>query len=168
MLKLAMAIGLASAALAAIPAQATVTFLSDVGPDESSVYYGNSSKVSGAINDQFQFMIPAGSVSSFIGSIALSTKLNVALTSVTLDGKSLFHQDLLGYEEKWSLADTSLTSGLHIINVVGSWGTKGGSYSGTLNFAPNVPEPATWALMIGGFAFAGAAMRRRAVRVVLA
>ncbi len=28
--------------------------------------------------------------------------------------------------------------------------------------AAAVPEPATWALMIGGFAFAGAAMRRRA------
>lgn len=27
-----------------------------------------------------------------------------------------------------------------------------------------VPEPASWALMIGGFAFAGAAMRRRAAR----
>lgn len=28
---------------------------------------------------------------------------------------------------------------------------------------PGVPEPATWALMIGGFAMVGAAMRRRAV-----
>jgi len=27
---------------------------------------------------------------------------------------------------------------------------------------PDVPEPATWAMMIGGFALAGAAMRRRA------
>ena len=31
--------------------------------------------------------------------------------------------------------------------------------------APGVPEPATWALMIGGFALAGAAIRRRAVVV---
>ena len=28
---------------------------------------------------------------------------------------------------------------------------------------PGVPEPASWALMIGGFAFAGAAMRRRSI-----
>lgn len=31
--------------------------------------------------------------------------------------------------------------------------------------APAVPEPTTWALMIGGFALAGAAMRRRAAAV---
>ncbi|MBT2186741.1 PEP-CTERM sorting domain-containing protein [Sphingobium sp. H33] len=30
---------------------------------------------------------------------------------------------------------------------------------------PGVPEPATWAMMIGGFALAGVAMRRRKVAV---
>lgn len=34
--------------------------------------------------------------------------------------------------------------------------------------APAVPEPATWAMMISGFGLAGAAMRRRSTRVVLA
>ncbi len=34
--------------------------------------------------------------------------------------------------------------------------------------APSVPEPTTWAMMIGGFAFAGAAMRRRARTVAFA
>jgi len=33
---------------------------------------------------------------------------------------------------------------------------------------PAVPEPATWAMMIGGFALAGAAMRRRAAKVAFA
>ncbi len=36
---------------------------------------------------------------------------------------------------------------------------------GQLNYSPAVPEPATWAMMIGGFAFAGAAMRRRSATV---
>jgi hypothetical protein len=31
-----------------------------------------------------------------------------------------------------------------------------------------VPEPATWAMMIGGFGFVGAAMRRRTSKVVYA
>ena len=34
--------------------------------------------------------------------------------------------------------------------------------------APAVPEPATWGMMIGGFALAGAAMRRRSWRVATA
>lgn len=33
---------------------------------------------------------------------------------------------------------------------------------------PGVPEPATWAMMIGGFALAGGAMRRRAAKVAFA
>jgi len=33
---------------------------------------------------------------------------------------------------------------------------------------PGVPEPASWAMMIGGFALAGAAMRRRRVRIAFA
>jgi hypothetical protein len=41
----------------------------------------------------------------------------------------------------------------------------------TLSFdagAGAVPEPATWAMMIGGFAFAGAAMRRRTTKAAFA
>ena len=38
-----------------------------------------------------------------------------------------------------------------------------GKYSGTLDFVPNaaVPEPATWAMLILGFALVGFSMRRR-------
>lgn len=166
MFKYLAAFGLATAAIASAPAQAA-TFMLDVGPDVSSTFFGNSSKTSGAFSDVFKFSVPQGSVSAFVGSIALSAKLNVALNHVDLDGVTLFHQDLSGYEEKWSLADTLVGGGDHKINVSGTWGTKGGSYSGTLNFAP-VPEPATWAMMIGGFGLVGGAMRRRSRKFVTA
>lgn len=54
-----------------------------------------------------------------------------------------------------------------IDNVAYDFGTAG---SGSFNFevAAAVPEPASWALMISGFGLVGAAMRRRAVRTVLA
>lgn len=47
-------------------------------------------------------------------------------------------------------------------------GANGAVYSFTLSFGggtaiAGVPEPGTWALMIGGFGFAGAALRRRTV-----
>lgn len=41
------------------------------------------------------------------------------------------------------------------------------SFSGLIE-APGIPEPASWAMMIGGFGLAGAAMRRRAMVAALA
>jgi hypothetical protein len=43
-----------------------------------------------------------------------------------------------------------------------SWGLDNFTVAASGAGAPGVPEPATWAMMIGGFALAGAAMRRRA------
>jgi PEP-CTERM motif len=40
--------------------------------------------------------------------------------------------------------------------------------SATLNDAPAIPEPATWALMLAGFGFVGGAMRRRNGQTVMA
>ncbi len=46
--------------------------------------------------------------------------------------------------------------------------TGGAPYTIPTVTPPAVPEPTTWALMIGGFAFAGAAMRRRTSVVAFA
>ena len=155
----ALALGLAALG-GASPASAA-TFVLGIGPNTGSTFFGNSKGSAGAINDTFRFTVPKGSVSAYVGSIALTKKLDVTLTSVTLDGiLHSFHQDLTGPEEKWSMGATSIGAGTHTLKVLGSWGTKGGAYSGTLNFDA-VPEPATWALMILGFAGIGAAMRRR-------
>jgi hypothetical protein len=51
---------------------------------------------------------------------------------------------------------------------VGTFGVLDGSSLQGLTFAPVVPEPATWALMIGGFGLAGAALRRKASKVSFA
>ncbi len=54
----------------------------------------------------------------------------------------------------------------YAINLIGTLtgSADAGSYSGTLNVQPvrgAVPEPATWAMMLLGFAGVGFAMRRR-------
>lgn len=87
---------------------------------------------------------------------------DIDFSSIKLDG---FSFDQIGFDPKsevWELASVLLGSGPHSITVTGNvvGRSQGGSYSGVLNVAA-VPEPATWALMIMGFAGAGAMMRRR-------
>ena len=49
-----------------------------------------------------------------------------------------------------------------------SGGTLRENYTLTIAETPAVPEPAAWGLMLGGFAMAGGALRRRAARIALA
>ena len=53
--------------------------------------------------------------------------------------------------------DTTTPSHLHFGVGDGQFGDNGGAYTITVA----VPEPASWALMIGGFALTGVALRRR-------
>jgi len=70
--------------------------------------------------------------------------------------------------ETWQLDPVYLAAGLHTITVKGSiLGPGGGAYSGTVNVAPPVPEPATWAMMLAGFGAMGFAMRRTRRKVLL-
>ncbi|MBB5985610.1 PEPxxWA-CTERM sorting domain-containing protein [Sphingobium lignivorans] len=48
----------------------------------------------------------------------------------------------------------------------GYWGPN--LFLGKPDFTGVVPEPATWAMMIGGFALAGATMRRRKTKIMFA
>ena len=48
------------------------------------------------------------------------------------------------------------------------WPTANNLTLGAAASTPVVPEPATWAMMIGGFALAGAAMRGRVTRTAIA
>lgn len=41
-------------------------------------------------------------------------------------------------------------------------------FTGNVSVAPGIPEPATWAMMVGGFVLAGAAVRRRRVSYAIA
>jgi hypothetical protein len=62
--------------------------------------------------------------------------------------------------ETFALNPVVLSAGPHTIFVNGTLLGPTGSYSGTINVAP-VPEPATWAMMLLGFAGVGMAVRRR-------
>lgn len=162
MRKSLIAVGFAIAAMTA-PASATTFFL-DVNPHGAVDIFGNTSTSKGAFRDDFVFSIPAGSISSFVSAIALSTSRDVAIWRAFLDG-TRFTKISSGVVDLWTLPDTDVTAGWHEITVLGNWGKKGGAYTGGLSFtAAAVPEPASWAMMISGFALVGAAMRRRRVK----
>jgi hypothetical protein len=130
-------------------------------------------------NDTFLFTIlgaPA-QVNGQVGTIQLDHIQNIHFTSITLDGHAFTLTSAPGAAEQWSccgvggLGSVTLAPGDYAINLIGTLtGADAGSYSGTLNVQPvrgAVPEPATWAMMLVGFAGMGLAMRRRP-RLVLA
>lgn len=62
----------------------------------------------------------------------------------------------------------SVNAGTIQINWAGTNGANDFRALFDVGVGPAVPEPATWALMIGGFGLAGAAMRRRTTKVSFA
>lgn len=64
--------------------------------------------------------------------------------------------------------DTPASSGSWSTAELGNKDVSHLVFFGTLAPSPAVPEPATWAMMIGGFALAGASMRRRKAAISFA
>ncbi len=54
------------------------------------------------------------------------------------------------------------SAGIAALNRAGDSGSEF-NFGGALSFGGAVPEPATWALMLGGFGLAGVALRRRRI-----
>ena len=90
-------------------------------------------------------------------------------SSLSIGGDLLSNDGLHGYQGVSK--NFTLSAGLHAINIVQfenggdtalTVKMNGTPISGDLLQTAPVPEPATWAMMIGGFGLAGAAMRRRA------
>ena len=138
------------------------TFALPIGPGTSSADFGNTVAAPGVLADAYTFSVPAGTTNGFVGSIAFGAMLDVTITSVLLDSTP-FTQVSSGTLDFFQLDPTAISAGPHTLFVNGSYtGTSGGSYAGTLNYVVGaVPEPATWALMIGGFGLVGGTMRRR-------
>lgn len=143
---------------------ATGGFLGIVNPSA-----GATSATVTPFTDVFNFSIAGspGSTNSQVGTILLNGSQNINFTSITLDGNPFTLTSALGAAEQWSCCGPGgqgsllLSVGSHNITLVGNLiGANPGSYSGTINVQP-VPEPATWAMMLLGFAGIGMTIRRR-------
>lgn len=163
-----LAIAGAALALAVSPAQAQTYFgPADMnissGPNGTiSASFGQSGIVAGMFEHIYQFTLPSNGLAS--GSISTSAVTfeglgDLDIISVFFNGVKL--EGITGSlnEVVFANAVPIFAGKLNQIIITGE--SRGnGSYGGQGVFAP-VPEPAAWAMLIGGLAFAGMALRRR-------
>lgn len=123
--------------------------------------YGNS--VAGLFDDTYYITL----TSSYKLSITLTNTLSVG-GPINFTLRQLLNSTpaVLGAVAGGAVSNNFYVGpGVYALHFTGSANSRA-SYSGTIDVAP-VPEPASWALMIGGFVLAGVAMRNR-VRVSFA
>ncbi|MDI1298016.1 FxDxF family PEP-CTERM protein [Methylotenera sp.] len=170
--------------IVSLNALADTTTVLSVGSLPTSVYYGNNlaSASSGTtFFDDYVFTIPNGSVNSITTSLNLNSILGLSDLRARIYSGST-HQTgtlaagtiiegwgtTLNYSPTASLtsvflnpADT-LVAGTYTLQIKGLVsGAAGGSYSGVLNVTTPVPEPESYALLMGGLMLIGFASRRR-------
>ncbi|MFD1611001.1 PEPxxWA-CTERM sorting domain-containing protein [Sphingomonas tabacisoli] len=122
-------------------------------PNSDPNYYGPQNLVDGVVDDQDDLYHSAGTGPNEFAQLTFAAPQS--LSSLTLFGRVVLATGRNIYNvEIRNAADALLYSGTFDARTAPA----------TVNFdvaGPGVPEPATWAMMLGGFAFAGAASRRR-------
>lgn len=137
---------------------------SSTGPSVTADFGDTISGSATSFDDQYVFTIPQNGT----GSGSLSTSFSAASNELTISEVLI---NGVSYALNSSSSGQSLTvSGIPItagatdtieVEGVTAVGNSAATYTGTATFAAGVPEPASWALMIGGLGLAGAALRRR-------
>ncbi len=143
--------------------------LSYDGASELSFSLGNQTRSFSDFEANLPAVVSASPLNrlSFIvrdGSAGTITLSNLVVNGVSYDDVSSV--DGINY---YTLAG-NFRNAFSVTGTLGLSGVTGGAESNSLQILVGnaVPEPATWAMMIGGFGLVGASMRRRAARAVLA
>ena len=158
----AMALSAPAQAAITVNAPTTVSYGTPTG-DELDFTFGYEET---GLSNPFTAVLDFTNTLKGIYSFTVSTSAAaVDFTSMLITGGTLSSPVSLnlvsddGPNEYWSLSNLGLDAGNYVLTIQGS-NTGAGSLGGTVAFAA-VPEPATWALMILGFALVGGALRRR-------
>lgn len=116
-----------------------------------------------SFDDSFLFTIPQNGTGSGSISTSFSSSSNkLVIEQLLINGVSYPLVSLPDGQSAEVGGVPVINGALNTIQVIGFTLGDGGVYSGTATFtAAPIPEPATWAFMIAGFAAVGAAIRRR-------
>ena len=165
-IKSMLAAGVAAICLAASPASAvTYTYVGSWTPSQGPNWTTNPLAYSGVGAAALLF---GGSAANYAISTIDSNSLNInfqAHYEVIGYGSAIFADDFFRGVEGVTRYQDNYTGDLATATVstyVDDFGNTGVNYAFTI---AAVPEPASWAFMIGGFGLTGAAMRRRRAMV---
>ncbi len=185
MFKLLAAVSVA-ALCAAAAAQAAVTYTFSAAPDSGwdAFSFSFTSPTILSAGDAFSFApftMTNGAMSYQIGvgtSTALDsqgncflfasageTLVNGAATQCSLGGLAPGHASMWFFSGDTSLPTALGTYSDRYVVVFADGAPTGTDFAGVIIISDGVPEPAAWALMIGGFGLAGVALRRRRAEV---
>jgi len=151
---------ISAAALMATSASAFAVGPGDLGTiDDTPIVIGNT--LTGLLFDVYTFTLSAaGTLYGSAVSLDVPPMLGLEGFGVVLQDASF---TVLGSDSMPSDGFTfsGLSAGTYALTFVGqATGTAGGSYGGSI-YAATVPEPETYALMLGGLAAIGFLARRR-------
>ena len=134
--------------------------------------FGNSAVLApSTFTNTFTFVVTQGGLlSSDFTNTATgnNTGSDIDFSSAVLTGGSLAssvsYDRLVGepisLTEAWAITPISIDEGTYTLTISGQPYSSTATFSGNFN-VEGVPEPTTWAMMIGGFGMIGGAMRRR-------
>ena len=170
MRKLVLSLAAATALTFASAANAAITVTNSSGvdapinvvnsPSQSTVDFGKNPEPSGSFTGWFEFTNTLGGLYSIIVSTSTPSANITSATLSGLGGSPVIASSSQLSGASLSLAVGNLSAGDYRFTFGGNAPANGGVVTGNVTFQP-VPEPATWALMLVGFAGIGMAMRRR-------
>jgi hypothetical protein len=128
-------------------------------PAQSTVDWKTNPTPSGSFSGWLEI---SNTLSGLYSIIVGTSTPGASITGVSLtgDGGSPTYGSVTGSAPSLSLLVSDLAAGDYRVAFSGTAPANGGVLSGNLTFIP-VPEPATWAMMLVGFAGIGLAMRRQ-------
>ena len=130
------------------------------GSTQSTVDFGRNPEPSGSFSGWIEFSNSLAGLYSIIVSTSTPNATNTSPSLTGIGGSPLIASNT-GSTNSLSLGVPYLAAGNYRFAFGGNAPPNGGVVTGNLTFQVAVPEPATWGMMLIGFAGIGLAMRSR-------